>query len=114
MTRIEQDFQDEGERPGATRSTLRAIAVFEAVKGLAALAAIVGVLDLMHRDVHQIAFELIGRFGLDPDGRYPTILLHYADLLPGVNVSYLVVLAAAYILIRWLEALIGTILSSSP
>ena len=94
----------EGTHPVAKRRTLHAIAVFEAIKGIAALAALIGVLDLMHRDVRHLAIELIGRFGLNPDARYPSILLHYADLLPDANVHSLVFLALGYILVRLLEA----------
>jgi uncharacterized membrane protein (DUF2068 family) len=90
--------------PISTRRTLRAIATFEAIKGIAAFAAVIGVLDLMHHDVRHIAMELIGRFGLNPDARYPSMLLHYAGLLPGANVRSLVVLASVYITVRLLEA----------
>jgi uncharacterized membrane protein (DUF2068 family) len=94
----------EGTHPHAKRRTLRAIAAFEAIKGIAALAVIIGVLDLMHRDVRRLAIELIGRFDLNPSARYPSILLRYADLLPGANVRLLVFLGFGYILVRWLEA----------
>ena len=90
--------------PVEQRRALRAIAVFEAIKGIAALAAIVGVLDLMHRDVRHLAIALIGRFGLDPDARYASILLHYADLLPGADLRLLLILALGYIVLRLLEA----------
>lgn len=83
---------------------LHVIAVFEAIKGLAALAALLGVLDLMHRDVRHLAIELIGRFGLNPDARYPSLLLHYADLLPGAQVQSLVLLGACYVALRLVEA----------
>jgi uncharacterized membrane protein (DUF2068 family) len=94
----------EAGRPLAKRRTLRTIAVFEAIKGLAALAAIVGVLELMHRDVRHLALELIGHFGLNPDARYPEMVLHYADLLPGANLRALVALAVGYTFVRLLEA----------
>ena len=94
----------EGIHPVVKRRTLRAIAVFEAIKGVAALAAIIGVLDLMHRDVRHLAIALIGHFGLSPDARYPSILLHYADLLPGANVRLILFFATGYILVRLLEA----------
>ena len=29
--------------------------------------------------------ELIGRFHLNPEAHYPSVLLHYANLLPGVG-----------------------------
>jgi uncharacterized membrane protein (DUF2068 family) len=90
--------------PVAARRTLRAIAIFEAIKGLAALIAIIGVVDLMHRDVRHLAEELIGRFRLSLDGHYSSIILHYADLLPGANVHALVWLAIGYITLRLLEA----------
>ena len=86
------------------RSPLQAIAVFEAVKGLAALAGLVGILDLLHRDVRAVVMTLIGRFGLDPEAHYPSLLLHYADLLPNADVHMLVVLGSAYIAVRFLEA----------
>jgi uncharacterized membrane protein (DUF2068 family) len=94
----------EGTHPVAKRRALHAIAVFEALKGLAALAGIIGVLDLMHHDVRHLAIELIGRFGLNPDAHYPSVLLHYADLLPGADLRSLVFLAFVYILVRLLEA----------
>ena len=104
MTDSNRIFAIEGPHPVAKRRTLRAIAVFEAAKGIAALAAIIGVLDLMHRDVRHLAIELIGRFGQNPDAHYPSIVLHYADLLPDANVPSLVLLASGYILVRLLEA----------
>lgn len=90
--------------PAAKRRALRAIALFEAAKGLAALIATVGLLNLMHRDVRQLAIELIGRFGLHPEGHYPSILLHYAGLLPGANVHLIVLAAVGYIAVRLAEA----------
>lgn len=87
-----------------SRSALHAIAIFEATKGLAALAGLIGVLDLLHRDVRAMAMALIGRFGLDPEAHYPSLLLHYADLLPNANVRMLVLLGSAYIAIRFIEA----------
>jgi uncharacterized membrane protein (DUF2068 family) len=88
----------------ATRRALRTIAVFEAIKGLAVLAAVAGALDLMHRDVRHLAMDLIGHFGLNPDARYPSMLLHYAELLPQADVRSLLSIALAYILVRLLEA----------
>jgi uncharacterized membrane protein (DUF2068 family) len=93
-----------GKHPSAARRALRAIAAFECLKGLAALAVVIGLVDLMHRDVRALAVALIGRFGLNPGARYPSLLLHYADLLPGANVTLLVSLAAGYIALRLAEA----------
>lgn len=90
--------------PVAARRTLRAIAIFEAFKGLAALIAIIGVVDLMHHDVRHLAEALIGRFGLAQDGHYASIILRYADFLTGANVHALMLMAAGYITIRFAEA----------
>jgi len=88
----------------AVRRTLHVIAAFEAIKGIAALAAVLGVVDLMHHDVRHLAIELIGRFHLNPEAHYPSVLLHYADLLPGIDLRSLVLLAAGYIATRFLES----------
>lgn len=86
------------------RSALRAIAIFDAAMGLAALAGLIAVLDLLHHDVRALAMSLIGRFGLDPESHYPSLLLHYADVLPDTNVSMLVLLFCAFIALRFVEA----------
>ncbi|HEY8855718.1 MAG TPA: DUF2127 domain-containing protein [Rugosibacter sp.] len=90
--------------PTAQRRTLRAIAIYEGIKGIAALAVVIGVIDLMHHDVRRIAITLIGHFGLNPGAHYPSVMLHYADLLPGTNVRLLVVIAIGYIALRMVEA----------
>jgi uncharacterized membrane protein (DUF2068 family) len=88
----------------ATRRTLHIIAAFEAIKGIAALAGVAGILDLMHHDVRHLAIELIGHFHLNPDAHYSSVLLHYADLLPGIDLRSLVLLATGYIATRFLES----------
>ena len=65
--------------PHRTRRTLRTIAAFEALKGAVALVAGVGVLGLLHNDLHQIAVALIGHVGLSPGAHYPALLLAGID-----------------------------------
>jgi uncharacterized membrane protein (DUF2068 family) len=91
-------------RPGALRRTLRTIAAFEAAKGVTALAASLGLLSLLHHDLHHVAVALIGHFGLDPGGHYPTIILHYADVVENADRRALVLLAGGYIVLRFCEA----------
>ena len=88
----------------ANVGAMRAIALFEAGKGFIALAASLGLLSLLHRDLHHLAVALIDRFGLDPDDHYPAIILHYADVLNNANVRQLVLLAIAYVTVRLAEA----------
>jgi uncharacterized membrane protein (DUF2068 family) len=82
----------------------RAIAIFEAIKGVVALAGLVGVLDILQRDARAMVMTLIGRFGLDPQAHYPSLLLHYADLLPETDITMLLALGSAYIVMRFIEA----------
>ena len=90
--------------PQAERRTLRIIAAFEALKGAAALAALAGVLDLMHHDVRHLAVALIGRFGLEAEGRFPTLLMHYADMLGGADARTILALGMGYIALRLVES----------
>jgi len=92
------------EHPVARRSALRSIAVFEAFKGIAALGAGLGLLSLLHHDLHHLAIELIGHFHLDPASHYPTIILRYADALQDANLRSLVALGIGYVILRLVEA----------
>lgn len=86
------------------RSALRAIAIFDVVMGFAALSGLIAVLGLLHHDVHALAVSWIDRLGLNPESHYPSLLLHYADVLPNANVSMLVLLFCAFITLRFVEA----------
>ncbi len=92
------------EYPVARRRALRTIAVFEAIKGAAAVAASLGFLSLLHHDMHRLAVELIGHYGLNPGDHYPSMALHYTDLLANTNVVSLMLLAAGYVALRLIEA----------
>jgi uncharacterized membrane protein (DUF2068 family) len=86
------------------RRALRAIAVFEAVKGCAALLIGFGLLSLLHRDLHDLAQQLVSHIGLDPGQRYPAAFLHYADLLQDTNRRTLALLMVGYVAVRFAEA----------
>ena len=90
--------------PAAQRRALRTIAIFEAIKGATALAASLGLLSLLHRDLHQLAEVLISHFGLQPGAHYPSLILHEAEVLQDANLRSLVLLAAGYVLLRFFEA----------
>ncbi len=86
------------------RRAVQAIALFEALKGLAALVALTGLLSLLHHDLHRLALELIGHFGLSPGARYPDILLQGVDRLVGTPARTIMMLGGAYVTLRWIEA----------
>jgi len=88
----------------ATRRALHTIALFEGVKGFAAIAASLGLLGLVHHSLRQLAFALIGHFHLSPDAHYPKLLLTYAELLDNQNLRSVVLLAWGYAAIRLTEA----------
>jgi len=86
------------------RRAMRSIAVFEGVKGVLAIAAALGLFSLLHHDLHHVAATLIGHFGLSPGDHYPSLLLHYADLVEDTNRRTLALLAIAYVVVRCAEA----------
>ncbi|MFI4941135.1 MAG: DUF2127 domain-containing protein [Burkholderiales bacterium] len=88
----------------AERRTLRSIAIFEALKGIVAIAASIGLLELLHRDIRHIALQLIGHLGMSPGARYPSILLHYADVLHDSDLQTFLLLTMCYASIRMVEA----------
>lgn len=90
--------------PTAERRTLRTIAVYEAVKGFAAMASAIGILSLLHHDLHKLALELVGHFGLDPSQHYPSLLLQYADQLNATSASTVLIVASLYVMVRFAEA----------
>lgn len=90
--------------PPIQRRALHAIALFEALKGVAAIMASVGLLSLAHHDVRAMAYALIGHFHLDPDAHYPRMVLDEATWLANSHLRVLVLLAWAYASVRFLEA----------
>ena len=84
--------------------TRRAIALFEAFKGIVSIAAGIGLLSLVHQDVRHIASQLISHMGMSPSAHYPSILLHYADVVNDTGLQLLLILAVFYAAIRLAEA----------
>jgi len=85
-------------------ATLRVIAVFESVKGFAAISASLSLLSLVYHDVQALAQALIGHFPLDPRAYYPRMLLEEAALASSVNLRQAVLLLWAYSSIGLSEA----------
>lgn len=92
------------QRADKSRTALKAIATFEGIKGLAALAATLGLLSLLHHDIKHLALASIGHFGMDPSAHYPSIFLHYADVLSDENRRNVALIGLAYILLRFAES----------
>lgn len=83
---------------------LRAVAVLEAFKGVLVFAAGFGLLSLLHRDVQELAMELVTRLHIDPDRHYPGLFIDAASRMTNARLWLFAVMAAAYSLLRWFEA----------
>lgn len=83
---------------------MRGIALFEGLKGLAALLSGVGLIGLLHHDLRHLVLELVGHFGLDPARHFPALLLHYVDVLNSTPLGTLELLLTTYVVIRLAEA----------
>jgi uncharacterized membrane protein (DUF2068 family) len=83
---------------------MRAIAVFEAVKGALVLLAGFGVLKLLHRDMHAVAIKLIEHLHLDPTKRLPHLFINAASHVTDLQLWLLVLLAIVYAAARFIEA----------
>jgi uncharacterized membrane protein (DUF2068 family) len=90
--------------PSLQRQALRGIALFEGLKGLAALVSGIGLIGLLHHDLRHLVLELVGHFGLNPAHHFPAVLLHYVDVLNSTPLSTLELLLTGYVLIRLAEA----------
>jgi uncharacterized membrane protein (DUF2068 family) len=83
---------------------LRAIAAFEATKGLLVLLAGSGLLFLVHRDLQDLADKIVWHFHLDPAGRESRILYRaLTEATPG-RLRLLAATAVAYAVFRFAEA----------
>lgn len=83
---------------------LRAVAVFEASKGLIILAAGCGLLALLGRDAEHFASQVIHRFHFNPANRYPQIFLEVARNVNNTHLVLLAIGAALYATVRFVEA----------
>ncbi len=92
-----------GVKGALQRRALRTIASIEALKGVVAIAACLGLLSLVHRDLHHIAESFIGHVGLDPGAHYPAMLLHDIDLLHDARLRSLMLAATGYAAVRFAE-----------
>ena len=83
---------------------VRAVAVFEAAKGLLVLVAGFGLLSLVHRDAQHAAETIVRHLHLNPARHYPRVFIQATG---GVGSSRLLLLAGgafAYSLVRFIEA----------
>lgn len=85
-------------------SAIKAVATFEALKGVVAFAAASGALLLVHRDLHQLALRLVEFTHLNPASKYPSIFITAASHLQEPRILMLAAGAALYCLARFIES----------
>lgn len=83
---------------------VRGVALLEAAKGALVLLAGLGALSLIHHDAQRFAEQLVGHLHLNLAKRYPRIFLDAASRLTDARLWGLAGLAAAYALVRFVEA----------
>jgi uncharacterized membrane protein (DUF2068 family) len=83
---------------------LRLVAIFEGAKGAIVLLTGFGVLHLIHKDLHQVAADLIKHFHLNPASKYPLIFLNLAEKTSDANLWALACAALIYSTVRFAEA----------
>ena len=82
----------------------RAVAIFEATKGVLVLTAGLGLLELIHRDLQSAASDLVAHLHLNPAQRYPRIFLQLAGRPTDPRMVWLALGASLYALLRLIEA----------
>ncbi len=83
---------------------IRAIAVFEAFKGVVGLIAGFGILSLIHRDIADFAEDLVGFLHLNSEGRLANRIVETITKLNPSNIKFFFGLSLLYATIRFVEA----------
>jgi uncharacterized membrane protein (DUF2068 family) len=98
---------DEEQAAKAERARIagvRAVAVFEAIKGALVLAVGAGLLSLVNSDVEEFAEHLVRRMHLNPARHYPHIFIEAAARVNDSNLKMLAFGAFAYSAVRFIES----------
>ncbi len=83
---------------------LRTVAVFEAIKGAAAIALVVVLLSLLHKDLDAVVDQLTHWLRLNPDSRVADWFYDLADRTTGRGIWAAATVGLAYSCCRFVEA----------
>jgi uncharacterized membrane protein (DUF2068 family) len=83
---------------------LRAVAVFEALKGTLALLAAGGLFYLIPHDLRHIAVELVGRLHLNAGKSYPNVFFRILEDTTNAQLWAIAALVVVYAAVRFVEA----------
>ncbi len=90
-------------KPAAEKG-IRAIAIYEAVKGLIGLGAGFGLLALINRDISDFAEDLIGFLHLNSEGRLANRIVETVVKLNPANIKIFFAIALVYATKQFVEA----------
>jgi len=85
------------------QKSIRTIAVFEAVKGALALVAGLGLLGLLHKDAHRLAYEFILKVHLSSAQKYSKLFIDLAGNITDGKLWLFAGLALIYSAFRFVE-----------
>lgn len=88
----------------SSKAGLRAVAIFEAVKGGAVLLLGLGILGLLHKDVEDLAERLLDHLHVDPGRHLSQVFLEAAAKVTDARLLAMSAAAAAYSTVRFVEA----------
>ena len=90
--------------PRVAHDAIRAVAVFEAAKGVIVLLGGLGLLTFLHHDARHFAEELVEFFHLNPAGRYPGLFIRAMEHLEQTRLVTLALAGLGYVMLRFVEA----------
>ncbi|MDB6169164.1 MAG: uncharacterized protein JWM88_2028 [Verrucomicrobia bacterium] len=88
----------------ASRTLVKSVAVFEAVKGGIVLLAGFGVLSLLGRDLRALAMSLVGWLHLDPSRRFTSVFIEAASNTTDARLWFIAGFGFVYATFRFTEA----------
>jgi uncharacterized membrane protein (DUF2068 family) len=92
------------ERPHKPPVALRTIALFEAAKGVLALAAGCGLISLRHTDLHAAVDAFLLRHGINPETHYRRLFIESVARATHQHAGQIIAIAFVYAAIRFVEA----------
>ncbi len=83
---------------------VRAIAIFEAVKGCLGIIVGIGLIALMRRDLTVFAENLIDALHFDPAGNFAQKFIENVSKINETNIFLVIGICVLYVLVRFVEA----------
>jgi uncharacterized membrane protein (DUF2068 family) len=84
---------------------IRVVALFEGMKGLLVLLVGFGLFAVIHKDLHEVAVEIVRTFHLNPARHYPSIFIDAINHLTDGQLLLIAFSALLYSVVRFVEAI---------